>query len=141
MITIQNFTKRTLVFNLPHAEACSETVCTCSRVKAGVVDHDKATGERTVRAVNQRLAHAITLFPRGTKGDKGAPLDVVSNLLDGVARVPDVKHAQMRREIAITSVVPPAPEPSPESPPTPGPTSPTFTAPHATPAADAAMKE
>ena len=138
MITIQNLTKRTLVFNLPHAEACSETVCTCSRVKAGVVDHDKATGERTVRAVNQRLAHAIMLFPRGTTGDKGVPLDVVSNLLDGVARVTDVKQAQMRREIAITYAAPPAPEPSPSPP---APTPPTFTAPQTTPAADAAMKE
>lgn len=113
MITLKNLSKRTVIFNLPHAFACSETVCTCSRMKVGVTDHDKASGDRKVRAVNQRLAHSVTLLPRGSKADpkpvaKGekastpAPLDQVSGLLDGVARVPEIVEAAARGEIEIT---------------------------------------
>lgn len=108
MLTIKNLTKRTIVFNLPHDKACSDTVCTCSRVKAGVVDLDPKTGDRKVRAVNQRLAHAITLFPKGTLGDavegqtERPSLDTVTDLLDGVGRVPEVAQARARGEISWT---------------------------------------
>ncbi len=101
MITLKNLTKRTVIFNLPHAVACSEDTCTCSRVKVGVVDHDKVSGDRTVRAVNQRLGHSVTLFPKGTTDAKGKPIDEVSGLLDNVAQVSEVRQAKARFEIEI----------------------------------------
>ncbi len=114
MLTIKNLTKRTVIFNLPHEDACSPTVCTCSRAKTGVVDHDKATGDRKVRAVNQRLAHAITLFPKGTKGDDGkTPLDERSNLLDGVGSVLAIQQAKARGEILVTFTANEAPPAAP----------------------------
>ncbi len=122
MITLKNLSKRTVIFNLPHAVACSETVCTCSRVKAGVVDHDKVTGDRKVRAVNQRLGHSVTLFPKGTRhaivGPDGKPsgdyesLDEATDLLDGVALVSEIVQAKARFEIEITRQPNAAPAPA-----------------------------
>lgn len=112
MLTIRNLTKRTVIFNLPHAFACSDTVCTCSRAKGGVQEHDPITGERKVRAVNHRLAASITLMPKGMTGPgpigpDGKPgpvvrLDEASGLLVNVARVPDVKAAKARGEIELS---------------------------------------
>lgn len=114
MLTIRNLTKRTVVLNLPHAEACSETQCTCSRVKVGVEDLDPITGERKVRAVNQRLGASVTLFPKGSRGQKGEELDRV-DVLDTVRRVQDVISAERRGEIRVEEAAKPKPvEPAPE---------------------------
>lgn len=105
MLTIRNLTKRTLVFNLAHEFACSATVCTCGRMKVGVQEHDKRTGERRVRAVHQRLAASITLFPKGTRSDDGKrAIDQAEGLLVNVARVPEIQAAKARGEIEIKVV-------------------------------------
>lgn len=106
MLTIRNLSKRTVVLNLPHASACSETVCTCSRMKVGVEEHDPVSGARTVRAVNQRLGASVTLFPKGMRGAKGEPLDKADGLLDTVANTPDVIGAERRGEIAVEKMKP-----------------------------------
>lgn len=130
MITLQNLTKRTVVLNLTHAYACSPTECTCDRMKVGVQEHDKITGDRRVRAQTQRVPASITLFPKGHRehkpvavADGESPkvevveLDRVTDLLDNVQRLPEVKAMVDRGELKI---IVQKPEPEAAAPPGPG---------------------
>lgn len=122
MITIRNLTKGSVVFNLPHAFACSEDACTCTRTKVGVEEHNPKTGDRAIRHVNRRLGASITLFPKGHRdaGKDAKWLDRVTDLPPHVRRVPEIANALRAGKIAIDDQVPAAPT---------------------TPAADAAVKE
>lgn len=94
MVTLKNLSKRMVVINLPHEMACSEERCFCGRMKVGVTELNKDTGEREVRALNKRLPGSLTLCAAGTEGSE------IAGLPDKIARLPDVKRAKADGELA-----------------------------------------
>lgn len=95
-VTLQNKARRLVCFVLPHAIACAEDHCLCSRQRTGSTRHDPVTGHKHVEARVRKLAGSVTLTAMGHDGDtvKGLPL--------GVLDVPEIKAAIARRELVAT---------------------------------------
>lgn len=97
-VILRNRTKKHYVFGLPHAKVCTEAQCLCTRQKVGVQDHNPATGEKTLRAVRQRLQGSVSLNAAGTDGSETEPLP------NGAARLPEVRALVLAGALEVTVV-------------------------------------
>lgn len=110
-IKISNVSRRLVTLNLPHDSACSGDGCFCSRHKIGVQELDRATGAKTLRAMNRRLAGSLTLAAKGSDGDTAV-------VPGAVARAPDVAAAA-RAGVIVIAPAPADATPADDSPPPP----------------------
>lgn len=89
MITLQNMTRRMMVFNLRHEAYCSDGDCACHQMPVALAAETK-TGARAFRQATKRIPAVLTILAQGIAVVKDTALkvpEVAKAVADGKLRV------------------------------------------------------